>query len=118
MNKNEEQDWLKGYKLPQDVTMLIPQKISKRRQHFIKVPWIWVDRLAGTQSANTYRVALHLLYLHWKEKGAPIKLGNGMLAMDGVTRTTKQRALKRLEQLGLIKVNRRSRNAPIIHVLP
>jgi hypothetical protein len=95
----------------------VPRRIQKRRQHFVKVPWTWIERLAKTRSANTYRVAHALLYLHWKGGGGPIKLANGTLAMDGVTRSSKGRALSELERLGLILIKRHLRKSPTITVV-
>ena len=81
---------------------VVPRKIQRRRQQFVMVPWGWIERLAKTASANTYRVALHLLYEHWRGSGQSFLLPNGMLAMEGVTRFAKWRALAELEELGLI----------------
>ena len=92
-----------------------PQKIRKRRQHFVQIPWSWVERLPGT-TGHTCLVALHLLYLHWKGNGAPVKLPNGMLKIDGVSRQSKWRALAALEQRGLIVVERRPRKSPIVRL--
>lgn len=92
-----------------------PRKIAKRRQQFIMVPWVWVERLVNA-TGQTYRVALILLYLHWKGKGAPIKLANGMLKLDGVSARSKWRALRELEKLGLITVECRPKRSPIIRV--
>jgi len=91
-------------------------KIQKRRQHFIRVPWSWLERLRGA-SGQTYRVALCLLYLHWKGQGAPIKLANGILRIDGVSRQSKWKALRDLERRGLIRVERQPRRSPVIRVL-
>jgi len=56
-----------------------PRKIANRRKHFIQVPFYWVERLAGA-SGQTWHLAMHLLYLHWKKgRSTPIKLANGML---------------------------------------
>jgi hypothetical protein len=95
----------------------VPKKIRQRRQQFVKVPWTWIERLASSQSANTYRVALTLLFLHWKGNGDPIKLGNGMLAIDGVSRFAKYRALAELEQFGLISVAWRRKKSPIVTLI-
>jgi hypothetical protein len=95
----------------------VPKKIRQRRQQFVQVPWTWLERLAQSKSANTYRVAVTLLFLHWKGNGDPIKLANGMLAMDGVSRWSKQRALDELEQFGLISINRRQRKSPIVTLI-
>lgn len=96
----------------------VPRKIQKRRQHFVMVPWSWVERLKGVKSAQTYRVALLLLYMNWKGRGTPIKLANVTLETDGVSPRTKWRAVNELERLGLISVEHRSRRSPIIRLLP
>jgi hypothetical protein len=95
---------------------IAPRKIQKRRKQFIMMPWLWLEKLQGAHG-QTYRVALILLYLHWKGRGAPIKLANGMLQIDGVPRTTKKRALVDLERRGLIAVDRRPRRTPIVSAL-
>jgi hypothetical protein len=95
----------------------VPKKIRQRRQQFVQLPWTWIERLAQSRSANTYRVALTLLYLHWKANGEPIKLANGMLAIDGVSRFAKYRALAELEQFKLIKVERRPKKSPIVTLI-
>ena len=97
---------------------LVPEKIQKRREHFIKAPMWWYEKLANPMPATrcTVLVAWYLLYLHWKGRGEPFKLSNGMLQYDGIGRHTKRRALKDLEQRGLITVQWRARKSPIIHV--
>jgi hypothetical protein len=102
----------------------VPAKIQKRRQHFVTVPYSWIERLAEPRgeppvgaSGKTYHVALHLLYLHWKGNGQPIKLANGMLEYDGVSRQSKWRALADLEHRGLIRVERRPSRSPIVSLL-
>jgi hypothetical protein len=44
---------------------VVPRKMQRRRQHFVSVPWTWIERLSGA-TGKTCLVALHLLYLHWK----------------------------------------------------
>jgi hypothetical protein len=94
---------------------LVPRKMQQRRQHFVRVPWTWIDRLKGADG-QTYRLALCLLYMHWKSNGAPIKLTSGALAMDGLPRETKRRALSDLERRGLVKVERLPRKSPIVRL--
>jgi len=94
----------------------VPRKIRKRRQQFVMVPWSWVEKLEGA-AGQTYRVALVLLYLHWKGDGKPIKLPNGMLQLDGVSRRSKWRALGYFERRGLIMVERRHKRSPTVRVL-
>jgi hypothetical protein len=94
----------------------MPKKIQRRRQQFVQVPWVWVERLGGA-SGRTIELALHLLYLHWKGDGKPIKLANGMLQIDGISRHAKWDALAALEQRGLISIERRKGKSPAIRCL-
>jgi hypothetical protein len=106
----------------------VPAKIRKRREQFVMVPMLWVERLGRCRIGNancvtpratvtTYQVALHLLHLHWKNSGKPFKLPNGMLGYDGISSASKWRALVDLERRGLITVERRPKKSPIIHFL-
>ena len=94
----------------------VPKRLQKRQQHFVKVPWPWIECLQGVKTSRTYRLALMLLYLHWKGRGAPIRLANGMLGLDGISRNSKWRALADLERLGLIVVERRPSKSPIVRL--
>ena len=94
---------------------VVPRKMQRRRQHFVSVPWTWIERLSGA-TGKTCLVALHLLYLHWKGRGEPIKLANGMLRIDGISRQSKWRALGDLERRGVIVVERRRRRSPIVRL--
>lgn len=107
---------MKGDPAP-ETWAVVPLKIKKRRQHFVMVPWLWIERLNGA-TGQTYRVALVLLYMGWKNRGAPIKLTNGMLRIEGISRRSKWRALNALERRGLIAVERRLRRSPVIRLLP
>jgi uncharacterized membrane protein len=44
-------------------------------------------------------------------------LANGMLKYDGVSRDSKYDAINDLERRGLIRVERRARKSPIIHLI-
>jgi hypothetical protein len=87
---------------------------KKWQRKFVRVPWVWLDRLKATRHAAVYRVAFLLIYEHWRMGGRPVRLSNAMLAEIGVTRMQKSRALDELEQLGLIKVKRDPRKSPTI----
>jgi hypothetical protein len=95
---------------------VVPRKIAKRREKFIMMPVTWRERLSGA-TGNTILVALDLLYLAWKAgKGEAVKLPNGMLKHDGVSRHSKWRALHDLELRSLITVERRPKRSPLIHL--
>jgi hypothetical protein len=112
---------LRRCRLPDGMVVLerravIPRALQRRRRHFISVPMVWFERLAGA-SGQTYRVALCLLYLGWRARGEPIQLANGLLQVDDVSRHSKWRALDELERRGLVVIERRPRRSPIIKLL-
>jgi hypothetical protein len=106
----------KNLAFPSDLWAVTPAKIKKRRQHFAMLPMTWYERLKGADG-QTYRVAWFLLYQHWKNNGDPIKLANGMLAMDGVPSESKRRALRDLERRGLITVERWPKKSPVVRLM-
>ena len=113
-------DQLEVAELPLDptkVTQVTPEKVRKRREHFVRMPWTWVERLTDAPG-KTWLMAHCLLYRHWRSNGDPIKLANGMLKIDGISRRTKWRALGDLESRGLISIERRQRRSPIIRIRP
>ena len=66
---------------------------------------------------QTYRLALYLLYLYWKDgSGQPIKLSNIGLRDIGISRYSKWRVLADLERVGLISIERRPRRVPLVHL--
>jgi hypothetical protein len=118
MNKQNRDPFdLKSLLIPDEVQALarVPAKIQKRREQFVMVPMLWYEALNGAH-ASSYRVALHLLHLHWKDGGGSIDLANEMLKVDGVSRQSKWRALGDLERRGLITVERRRRHSPTIRL--
>ena len=100
---------------PADPT-LRPRRATARKKNwerkFVRVPWFWLDRLKAVNRGSTYRLAHFLLYEFWRTGGRPIRLSNAALAEVGVTRVQKSRALKQLEQLGLVTVKRTPNKSP------
>ena len=90
---------------------------AKWQRKFVRVPWAWVDRLKSTNRGSTYRLALLLIYEDWRTGGRPIRLSNAMLAGDGITRKSKWRALEELEQLELVRIERRPRKSPVVTLI-
>jgi hypothetical protein len=118
MNKKTEDPFdLTNLRVPDDVQALayVPTKIRKRRDQFIMVPWSWAEKLVGA-TGTTYHVAHFLLHLAWKADGVAVKLPNGMLRRDGVSRHTKWRALRELERRGLITIECRPRRSPLVRL--
>jgi hypothetical protein len=88
-----------------------------RGRQFVMVPLAWKERLSEAAYIGTYRVALHLLYRNWKQDRRSGPLSNMALAREGVSRWGKWRALRELELLELIKIERRPRKSPVITVI-
>jgi hypothetical protein len=103
-----------GFEKSVTVPISVPGKNRKRQKHFIKVPWTWHERLLKARHAATHKVALRILYQHWKDGGKPFTLAN---KLDGVSRWQKCRALAELEVFELITVDRRERKSPLITVI-
>jgi hypothetical protein len=89
---------------------------ARKPRYFVKVPWAWVVKLDGA-SGQTYRLALNLLFLHWKGRGASITLANRTVELDGIPGQSKRRALRDLEHRSLVAVDWRPKRSPIVRVL-
>jgi hypothetical protein len=111
-------DDIAAFRLPPEMLRerrITPKQIAKRRLHWVKFPMSWFEPMKDAHR-KTFLVVLHLLYLHWRGKGEPIKLTNGMLEENGVSRQAKRRALAYLERRGLITVERRPKRSPIVTI--
>jgi hypothetical protein len=84
---------------------------------FIKFPRMWMERLRASRSLATYKVALCLLFRNWKARGRPFPLTNTVLSEERVSWQAKWRALRELEELGLIRVEERPNRSPLVTVL-
>jgi hypothetical protein len=92
-----------------------PRKVRKRRETFVQTPWKSIEKMHGVN--HTWWVLMYLQHLDWKQNGGPIKLANGMLGLDGISREAKRRALQELERRGLITVERHPRKSPIVWMI-
>lgn len=83
-----------------------PKKIPRRQ--FAIVPRIWMLQLRSAKKVTTYRLALLLLYEHWRNGGQPVRVTNVLAAKFGVPRRSKYSALQELERLNLIVMEKSS----------
>ena len=91
-----------------------PQPKKIRRRQFAIVPRIWMLQLRSAKKVTTYRLALLLLYEHWRNGRQPVRVTNALAAEFGVLRRSKHSALEELKQLNLIEVERGPRTAPLV----
>jgi hypothetical protein len=94
-----------------------PGKGKKWQRQFVQFPWAWIDRLQATNRVSTYRLALLLVYEHWRTGGRQIELTNAQAMAEGVSQRTKWNVLAELESLGLVRVERRPRKSPRLRLL-
>ena len=109
---------LPHYGMIQEKLVVLPSEIErqqKRQKRFVKLPYLWIDRLAVAKRMATYRVAHHILRKNFERSGQSFPLPNGIV--PGVDRSAKHDALRELERLGLIRVERRPNKSPVIRVL-
>lgn len=95
-----------------------PGKPGYLAGRFIKgpIPLDWIGR-AACLPGKTLHVALALQYLTGLQKTHTVKLGAKALATLGVARDAKYEALDRLQNAGLITVERSRGRAPVVTML-
>jgi hypothetical protein len=102
--------------LPPELEEQLALRALKKKAQFIKVPMAWNDRLRGA-NGQTHQLALRLLHHAWRRKTQTFVLANKTLATSGISQSSKWRALRELEQRGLIEVeNRRPGRSPIVRL--
>jgi hypothetical protein len=89
-----------------------PKRRTKWRRKFVLVPWEWAERLQAAKRISSWRLAVLLLYEHWRTGGCDIALSNVLARDIGLSCRSKSRGLNELENLDLIEVRRRRRTAP------
>jgi hypothetical protein len=91
-------------------------KPKKWRRHFVQFPFAWHEQMRAVRGGATYRLALLLLYEHWRAGGRPVVLSNILCREEGLSRWAKWRALTELRELGLVRVEHRGKQAPRVVV--
>src|SRR5690349_4135395 len=84
-------------------------KVPPRRRGtspFAKVPLTWAAKAAKATHTKKAVDWVHLHHSSWKAKNPAFPLSNGGLRRAGIGKDTKYRALRELEQAGLIAVRR------------
>ena len=95
----------------------VKRKTKKWQRRFVSVPWVWANQLKTCDRAATFKLALLLLYEHWRSNGSWVRLTNALAATMDILPEAKRRALADLERRGLVSVERGSRETPVVTVL-
>jgi hypothetical protein len=125
--RNDDFD-LDRYRIPlADVKMPAPMRARQeskpndtrptRRDPFVLYPVEVIYRMGEAKHIGTVRLYPLLLHLSWKADHLPFKLPNEGLKRLRISRERKGPVLRELEEMGLIRVKRETRKAPLITVL-
>jgi ribosomal protein S25 len=87
------------------------------RPGFTMVPKMWTDVMAERQTSRAALwVALHLLRVVRKQPTPVVKLTNVAMARYGVDGRAKRKALRELQEAGLVVVTQRPNRSPLVRV--
>ena len=87
-------------------------KRGEWKRIYTQVPRAWELRLRQAKRISTYRLALELLYRHWRDKGQPVAVTGKMAEDMGFSTRSKSRSLCELSELGLITIERNGSKSP------
>jgi hypothetical protein len=114
VNRQNLPDWAKQRLA--ELETRAPVKRAKKEDVFVTIP-LWFAAVAAEATRSpALLVVVYVLYCGWKAKGQSFVLPNGWLERRAVTRWVKCRALRKLEEAGLITVEWRGRKSPRITI--
>jgi hypothetical protein len=87
------------------------------REPFVMLPYEQLLQGAGAMRNAAMAVAIELDHLVFRTHRNPVELTNTPLRDVGICREAKIRALRKLEQVGLVAVVWRGQRAPLVTVL-
>jgi hypothetical protein len=90
----------------------------KQGEKFLKgpIPWAWLAK-AARQSGKALHVAVVIWFLAGIKRKRSISLSNTALKELGVDRFSKARALRALEEVGLVSVKRPPGCNPVVTII-
>jgi len=95
-----------------------PRPLKRQSGLFLKgpVPWLWLSR-AGQLPGKALHVAVVVHLLAGMRRGGPVSLSGARLCELGVGRHAAYRALRHLEEAGLVAVQRRRGRQPVVTIV-
>jgi hypothetical protein len=96
----------------------IKKTYYKKGERFLKgpIPWAWLSK-ASRNPGKSLNVALAIWFLSGLNRSRTISLSGSVLRELGVKRHSGYRALKSLEETGLISVCRHPGRNPVVTIL-
>jgi hypothetical protein len=96
---------------------VLTTKQRREREHFVKVPLEWARRICSAAGEGALYLAIWLRYRSWKTGSNTVKLTRDPLEALGLSRWTQGRALRKLEEAGVVTVQRQHGRAPVVSLL-
>jgi hypothetical protein len=93
-----------------------PRRRPRAETTFVRLPYQQITQLYGRLSAAAFHVMVELDHQHFKNRGKnPLKLTNQTdLAAAGMRRNTKVKALRELQDAGLITLQKEGKGAFVV----
>lgn len=88
-----------------------------KRDKFAMVPLWWAEQASQAMETPQAMLLVWLIHLAWEAQGPTFRLPNSRLRDRGVSRFVKGRALRQLEEAGLIQVAREEGKSPTVTLL-
>ena len=94
------------------------EKLPTKLKKFIRgpIPLGWITKAAGMEG-KTLHVGMTLWFLSGLKRSCKVALSQSKLKLFGVSRQASYRALLRLEDAGLVSVDRHPGRNPIVTIL-
>lgn len=98
-------------------------RLARRQRSAFRVKWVrfpatWGERLRKTRSANTYHLAVDLLFAAFRAEQSGFNANLVLSAqITGLSASSRKRAARELEKLGLIQTRRKGQSAPEVKLL-
>ena len=101
-----------------EVKKVTPRRRPRAETTFVRLPYQQITQLYGRLSAAAFHVMVELDHQHFKNGGKnPLKLTNQThLAAAGMRRNTKVKALRELQDAGLITLQKQGKGAFVVTI--
>ena len=92
----QDEPWYVQRRRELEAAAPVKRKTKKWQHRFVSVPWVWANQLKTCDRAATFKLALLLLYEHWRSNGSWVRLTNALAATMDILPEAKRRALATL----------------------
>jgi hypothetical protein len=93
-----------------------PREKSRQRSKFVTLPYESTLKAAGQLQNAQLAVLIELANQLFKKHQNPVPLSNKALRAAGITHWAKNRALRKLEEAGLVLVSWHGRKCPLVTI--